>query len=166
MTHKDLLFIDDPRDRLIFAKTRHDPPRLAANTEIVNKETPRAERTPAPQSCSPPENRGLSTGAEVAIEVSISCLTTSYRSTDPELGAVPADISRASATVPLCRMEYMQEPGSLGHWKETRLLPSHGLPVQLKVQTDSYVQLLLPQPQSQWAKPKSVDNQAIVDTGA
>ena len=144
ITHEDLLIIDNPADRWLFAKTPNDPPILTTTTDTASKESPRAERTPAPQSFSYQEHRGLSPGATVPMEVSISWLTTSSCSTNLETQSVQPDISRAAPTMPLRHKEHMQEPGSLGQRKETKPHLSPRLPVGLKVHTDNFPPLANP----------------------
>ena len=61
--------------------------------------------------------------------------------TDAELGAARASLARHTEMVPLCRMEYEQQPGGTWEWSETNPLPSTVIDVQLAVHISSYKQL-------------------------
>ena len=71
------------------------------------------------------------------MEDGTSKLTPAPNSTEPDLPAVLAGISRSSHTVPLSQMEYVEQPNSSWRWSKNNPLLSPRLLVQLKVHVAS-----------------------------
>ena len=88
-----------------------------------------------------------------------------------ELAGLKAGLSRQSARLPLCHMEYVEGPGQTWSWKETVPLASPLLPVSLQIHAPSYSLLDLPQPKTVantplLKQPSTVEEQVVADTGA